>query len=1159
MNFNSHTPFDWCKIMKITLGQLFIAFILTGVSYAENSKAQAVLERKVDLSASDISLSKALKQLESQTDAKFVYSKSVINSEQKGSVEALGKSLKDVLGTLLTSKQIAYEVLNERIVLSNAIESVSTRLVEQAQVTGRVTDTNGEPLPGVSVKVKGSNVGATTDGDGKFTINAPDLNITLVFTYIGFTTEEVALTGRTSISVQLKEESTSLSEVVVVGYGVQKKETVTGAVASVKGEDLQQSPSVNLSNAIAGRMPGVIAMQSSGEPGYDGSAIRIRGSNTLGNNDALVVIDGVPARAGGIDRLNPADIESMSVLKDASAAIYGARAANGVILVTTKRGKTGTPQLSYNFNQGYSQPTRTPEMSNSLQFAELRNELDLFGLPADQWSTAWSSFQQTGSFTKPDGSVANATFKPADFELFRNGSDPWGHPNTDWYAAAFKEWSPQSKHNLQLTGGTENLKYLASLGYQNQDAYYKNSATGYKQYDIRVNLDGRINKYINTSVGITGRQENRFFPTRGAGAIFRMLMRSSPTQPAFWPNGRPGPDIENGENPVVISTNQTGYNNDTRYYFQSNGKVDIDIPWVKGLKITGTAAVDRMVRQTKNWQTPWFLYTWDGTSYEDDGTTPRLTEGKRGPDQPRLDQGSENQLNVLLGALASYERTFGDHAVTLLAGTNRETIDFNNFGATRRYFLSPAIDQMFAGSDREKDNYGGAWERARLNYFGRVGYNYKEKYIAEFLWRYDGSYMFPEDSRYGFFPGIMAGWRISEEKFWKDNVKFINYLKLRGSWGQLGNDNIVRPNTTDQLMEYQYLSTYGFSQYIIGDQVTKSLFETRVPNPTFTWEVANNSNLGLEGELFQGAVNFEFDVFYNKRTNILYPRYGSIPASTGMTLPPENIAKVDNKGYEFRIGYNGQKGELRYNIGVNGGYSRNKIVFWDEAPGAPAWQRSTGASMNTFNFYVYDGVFRDEQDIANNTLDYSALVTDLRPGDMKYKDVNNDGVIDGDDRSRLDKSRDPRFQGGLNIGMQFRNFDLSILLQGATGGLLYIGTESGSIGNYLQYTYNNRWSVENPSSEHPRIADRGNTYYSSDNTYWLRSSDYLRLKNFEIGYTLPTALGKKVGINSMRIYASGLNLFTWDKMKIWDPESTTGSGQYYPQARIINTGVAVTF
>jgi TonB-linked SusC/RagA family outer membrane protein len=949
---------------------------------------------------------------------------------------------------------------------------------------------------------------------------------------------------------------------------------VTGSVATVKGSELVKSPSVNLSNSIAGRMPGVIAVNRSGEPGNDGSGIRIRGSNTLGSNEALIVIDGIPARAGGLDRLNPADIENISVLKDASAAIYGARAATGVILITTKRGKSGKPELSYSYNQGFAQPTRIPKLANAWQYAEMRNQLEVINMPVAEWGPATEAFKTAGSYTRANGTNVNAPYSPEATGKLRDGSDPWGYPNTNWYESTLKEWSPQSRHNVQLNGGSDNFRYLASLGYQNQDAYYKNAATGYKQYDLRINLDANVNKYIKTTLGVLGRQENRFFPTRSAGSIFRMQMRGIPTAPAYWPNGMPGPDIENGENPVVITTNQTGYDRDTRYYFQSNGSIEISIPKVEGLKFTGTASVDKLVRQIKRWETPWYLYSWDRTSYEDDGVTTKLTRNKRGPAEPRLRVENEDQLNVLLGGLLSYERTFGSHAFTFLAGTNRETIEQSNFNAFRRFFISPTVDQMGA----ERNNGGGGFERARLNYFGRVAYNYKEKYLAEFLWRYDGSYMFPENTRYGFFPGILAGWQISEENFFKNNVRFVNYLKLRGLWGQMGNDQIFfdanrngEIGTDEQLREYQYLSTNAFRSYIIGGQEVLTLNETRVPNPNITWEVASNSNIGLEGQLFGGKINFELDYFNNLRSNMLWLRDGSIPQSTGMSLPPENIARVVNRGFDVLLGYNGQVGDLRYNVSVNGGYAKNKILDWDEPAGAPDWQRTTGRPMYTYQAYIYDGVFRDEDEIRDNTLDYKAVTNTLRPGDMKFKDVggpNNsgpDGKITPDDQVRTDKTNVPMFQGGMNIGAQFKNFDLTVLFQGAAGALIYVGTnEMGSIGNYLLEIYENRWTVENPSDKYPRIADRGNQYYSSINastlnTYWLRSSDYIRLKNLELGYTLPSAIGRRVGMNSLRVYVSGLNLLTIDKLKVYDPENANATGQYYPQARILNAGLTVTF
>lgn len=1032
--------------------------------------------------------------------------------------------------------------------------TMAATMAQTREVSGVVI--SGEdnfPLPGVSILVKGTTTGTVTDVDGNFTITVNSDNPVLVFSFIGFMTQEVEVGARTTLDITLAPDTKSLEEVVVVGYGEQKKETITGSVATVKGKELTKSPALNLSNSLAGRMAGVVAVNRSGEPGYDDSGIRIRGSNTLGNNSALVVIDGIPARAGGLSRLNPNDIESISVLKDASAAIYGSRAANGVILVTTKRGTTGKPELTFQMNQGWAQPTVVPKLANASQYAEMLNDLDIYALPVSEWDAANQAYKQSGVYTRPDGQVRNAPYTPDELELYRNGSDPWFYPNTDWYGETLKTWSPQSQYNLQMVGGSENVKYLTSLGYQNQDAYYKNAATGYKQYDFRINLDANINEYVKVGLGILAREEFRFFPTRGAGAIFRMQMRGKPNQPAYWPNGLPGPDIENGENPVVITTNATGYNRDKRDYIQTTGNLEIKIPGVEGLKFTGTAAIDKYIRYTKNWQIPWTLYEL-GNGFEADGVTPVLVGNKRGPAEPNLSEYTSQQLNILLGGVFNYDKKINeDHTINIVAGVNRETIEGNDFNAYRRFFISTAIDQMFAGGDLQKDNGGGAFNRARLNYFGRVAYNYKEKYLAEFLWRYDGSYIFPEDTRFGFFPGVMLGWVASEEGFWKNSGigQTFDFFKLRGSWGQLGND---------QIGEFQYLSTYGFSSYIVGGAETKTLYETRIPNRAITWEVANNSNLGFEGQFLQGKIFFEFDLFYNKRTNILWQRNASIPQSTGLSLPAENIGEVENKGFDLNMGYRGGKGEFQYSISANGGYAKNQILFWDESPGAPDWQKSTGSPMNTFLVYQYDGVFRDQQAIDAETLDYSAVTGNLRPGDMRYKDYNGDGKITPDDRVRMDQNNIPTFQGGVNFNANWKGFDLAILFQGALGARQYVSAgESGNIGNYLLDFYENRWTIDNPSSTDPRIANRSDQWYSGGNTYWFRKTDYLRLKNLELGYNLPAHLTQKVGVQNARIYVNGLNLITWDKLKVYDPESDNSTGQYYPQARVINTGLSVSF
>jgi TonB-linked SusC/RagA family outer membrane protein len=1037
-------------------------------------------------------------------------------------------------------------------------------------VKGQVTDAKG-PIPGVSVKLKGGAATTVTDGSGKFSIKVPE-DATLVFTYVGYVDQEIQVKNQTNINVRLLENNQNLSEVVVVGYGTQKKAVVSGAVASVKGSELAKSSSVNLTNSLAGRLPGVTALQGSGEPGYDGSTIRIRGINSLGNNNALIVIDGIPNRAGGIERLNPNDIESVSVLKDASAAIYGSQAANGVILITTKLGKLGKPQFSYDFSYGLQQPTRIPKMANSTQYAEILNELNIFGsdLNPNEWTAAWNSFKSTGSYVSTGGKTINAAFKPDEIRKFGDGSDPLRYPNTDWFKTTFQNWSPQQRHNVQVNGGTENVKYLMSLGYLDQDAYYKNSATGYQQYDMRFNLEAKLSKYITTTLGMTAREEARNFPTVAAGDIFRFLMRGRPNEIAIWPNGLPGRDIEYGYNPVVSTTDLTGYNKDVRDYFQTTGKVEIKIPGVEGLKVTGTAAIDKYSGRQKNWQLPWTLYDWDKKTFEADGVTPVLAGTVRSQyTDPRLRETAGGQLAINLTGMVNYDKKIKDHTIGLMAGVTRETVDNDGFTAFRRYFISSSVQEILAGDEREQslgNNPGdpnNLFKRARLSYFGRAGYNYKEKYLAEFLWRVDGSYIFPTDRRFGFFPGVSVGWRLSEEPFFKDNVKFINNLKIRASWGQMGAEAYFG----DALQEYQYLSLMNFGSYVFNDLITKSLTEGKVPNFDFGWEVANNTNIGLDASFLNNKLSLEFDYFYNKRTNILISRGSSVPESSGITdrLPPVNLGKVNNKGFEFKLSYNDQVGDLNFGVSVNGGYAKNKIIFWDETPGAPEWQHSTGRVTSSWLVYDYDGVFKDQAEVNANTLNYSALTGTLRPGDMKFKDINGDGKINADDKIRLDKNGTPTFTGGVNFNVQYKGFDLSVLIQGATGGMQIVGlTESGDIGNFLEWSYLNRWSIDNPSSVNPRLSNRGATYYTDsnnalNNTYWLRSNNYIRLKNVELGYTLPNKLVEKVGLNSVRVYANGLNLATLDKIKIWDPESTNTSGQYYPQARVINMGIKATF
>jgi len=837
------------------------------------------------------------------------------------------------------------KLLNKLILLSKPPGVVVALLLSillvadaYAQITIKGTVTDSETysgLPGVNVVISGTATGTITDIDGNYTIEVPNTETVLIFSSVGYATFETTVGSRTVIDIPMIAETTALDEIVVVGYGTQQKVTVTGAVVDVKGTELVKSPAVDVTNSLAGRMAGVQVVQSSAEPGYDGAEIKIRGNNTLGNTSPLIVIDGIPDRDGGFGRLNPQDIESISVLKDGSAAIYGARAANGAIIVTTKRGKTGKPTVNFDVNYGWSQPTLVPEMSNAVEYANIINELPIYrNIPASEWDAAWDAIQTTGTYTSPTPGVnpISATYSPAAVQAHGDGSNPWLYPDTDWFGDAFKTWSPQSRYDVQLSGGAEKVRYFASIGYLDQDAYYKNSATYYKQYSARINLDADISEWFKVDLGLLGRREDRNFPTVGAGAIFRMLMRGRPTEPEVWPTGEPGPDIENGENPYVVTTNATGFVNDPTDYFQSNGKLTISQPWVEGLVLELSGAIDYHTRFTKSWQTPWELYYMvDPTNQLPDGSY-EIEPAVRSPfTDPRLTQRQRQVLNTNLTAIIKYDHTFGsDHTLGALVGVTKEQFSGTDWEAFRRNYITAALPQLFVGGTDNQNVDGSGYERARLGYYGRVQYDYRQKYLVEFIWRYDGSYIFPEDSRFGFFPGILAGWNISNENFF--DVGWVDYLKLRGSYGQMGNDVVFY---NDALQEFAFLSAYTFGQYPINRSVVNTLQETVLANPDFTWEKANNLNIGLDATFFNNSLDLTMEYFYNKRTDILIQETGSTPQSSGIAdlLPPVNAGKVDNKGFEFSLLYSNNRSALSWNAGINAGYAKNKVVFMDEIPG----------------------------------------------------------------------------------------------------------------------------------------------------------------------------------------------------------------------------------
>ncbi len=1124
------------KIMRITLSFLFFCILF---SSASNSYSQ-----KFTIKSKTASIKEVCKEIEKGSDYVFIFSD---NSEKlvdkKVNVEAHSKNVAEILDIILSDTGLTYKILDKQIVIYEEKTAIPIKEIERVvlesyseqqqkrQITGRVVDLAGLPLVGATVVEKGNpSHGTITDIDGYYSIEMPT-NGALIFSFIGMLAQEITIGDQTNINVTMQEEAIGLNEVVAIGYGTARKATTTGAVASVKGEKLTISNAANFSNSLVGRLPGLVANQRSGLPGADDATIRIRGNNTLNNNNPLIVIDGIANR--GMSRLNYADIENVTVLKDASAAIYGAQAANGVILITTKRGTAGKMKVTAEYNQGFSAPTVLPDMADSYLYATMMNEVDMY---AGQ----------------------NPRYSEDNLRRFQDGSDPWGHPNTDWFKEVFKPVSLENNANVSLNGGSENLRYFVSLGSRYQDGTFRQSVANYSQFNFRSNIDGNLSKNIAFSIDLAGRRQERNRSIYSEYESFRQIPRGKPTDVAWWFNGEPGPDVEQDMNPVSMVTDRGGSGNEKRYILESNLRLNVNIPFIKGLSLTGNASYDLGFMNDKLWKTPFYLYTWDKNTFDNNGI-PLLSGSKRGVSQPQLTQINENTVRTTLNFLINYATQLQDnHNIKFLAGTEYMKGRAESFQASRKYFVSSSIDQLFAGGDLEKDNTGYASENARMNYFGRINYDYMNKYLAEFVWRYDGSYIFPADKRWGFFPGFSLGWVISEENFWKNNLSFINHFKLRGSWGQTGNDRISA---------FQYLSVYRFAggmgglenglnlgEWVTdGSTINKVLYEQSIPNVNVTWEVANQTDIGFESYLFNSKLKLEADYFYNLRSNILTQRNASVPGSTGLKLPPENIGEVVNKGFEFVVSYGNKINNFQYDVSLNGGYAKNKIKFWDETPGIPEYQMTTGYPMNSRLYYQAIGIFRDQKAVD----DYPHW-QGARPGDIIFKDVNDDGRINALDQVRDYRSDIPTFTSGLNIDLAYKNFYTSILFQGAWGKMRYHYVEGGVSGNYYLEDAIGRWTPDNPNTTKPRAFNYTSEYWrSQDNTYWLRSADYIRLKNIEIGYNLPQSLLLKLNITGLRFYVGGLNLLTWaPDLPSFDPESVSTN---YPLNKVVNIGTSLTF
>jgi len=1014
-------------------------------------------------------------------------------------------------------------------------EAEKPLVVQSGRITGTVTDKDGNPIAGANVLVTGTTQGVMTNIDGKYSIDIPRGSKTLTFSFIGMESQEINIGTLTQIDVTMIESPIGLSEVVVIGYGVQKKVNVIGSVTTVSSKEIITSPVSGVTNTLAGRLPGVIVQQGSGQPGFDEATIMIRGSSTLGNSTPLVVVDGVPGR--NLNSIEPGDIESITVLKDASAAIYGAQAANGVILITTKRGTESTkPIFNYEFYRGVTTPTMLPEMADAATYAQMIREMQSYKNIAE----------------------SNMSYSLADIEKYKSGEYPWTHPNTNWLDSALKKYTGSGHNTFSVNGGTKNVKYYSSLGTQSDDVIYKNSASSYKRYTLRANVDIKINEYLSVGIDLSGSQENRLTPIVSQTTIYQSLLRGRPTETAIWPNGYIAPALPDGTSTGITGTLNPGSVDDKRYQSQNRLSASFKVPKIEGLTLSGYYVYDVSFRAVNDFRKPWINYNLNKNAYLAAGNTGKedgsdyLIGVKVTVPEPRLTDSYGDSKTQIINLKANYDKTInGIHNIsTFIAFESSEYMD-KGISAFRRYFISDQLPYLFAGSVTDQTMGSSVNIDARVNYFGRLNYNYSEKYLFEFSFRRDGSLRFSKETgRWGNFPSILVGWRISNENFWQDHVPFINYLKLRASWGQMGNDRVNA---------FQYLSSYGFGTGTVfgtNKLYTSALYRSGTPNPLITWEVANVFNIGFESRFLNNKMKFDAEYFYQRRSNILVKRNASVPVFTGISLPDENFGIVDNKGFEAVLGYTDKIGDLSFSVNGNLAYAKNSIVEFDEPAKSISWQVLTGHPIGSILLYKAKGIFNDEADV----LSYPHF-SNAKPGDIIIEDVSGDEIINSDDRVIFEKTANPKITYGITLGLTYKNWNLTALVQGVGDCMrdMYLAI-SGSGGNYFAYDADGRWTPDNIYANKPRAWEREEYYwrtnYKTDYTY--KNAAYARLKNLQLSYTIPQKIQKVILLQGAELYFSGQNiLLLYTGNKIMDPE--LGSIDNYPLMKVFSIGARLAF
>lgn len=1117
--YGSTIPFlniNLFRKMKLIL--LFVAisfFQLSAVeSYAQNTK--------IDLSLSDVTLEEAIKTIESKTQFVFFFNNSAVDMTKYVNLNVKNGNIRDVLNQILSSYK--YRIEDNKIVLLGEVQ-------QDGKITGVISDAFG-PIAGANVVVKGSTNGTITDMDGKFSIDAPKGAI-LQISYIGYITKELTVSEKKNYNIQLVEDSQALDEVVVVGYGTEKKVNVIGSIAQIGSEKLKNRSTPQLSNALAGQMAGVTVIQRSGRPGDSGGEIRVRGvgtftssgdANEATKSDALVLIDGIP---GKLNDVSSEDVESISVLKDAStAAIYGSRAANGVILVTTKTGKEGKISVGYNGYIGFNTPTTMPEFVDTWQYATLYNE-----------------------------AVGREAYTQDEIQKFRDGSDPDHYANARYLDEVISRKGLQTGHDLTINGGNAENKYMVSFGYLKQNGVVEKN--DYQRYNARVNLINEIMPGLKLTSRLSGVYGNRKEPMVPGGDdvdmmpyIIQKALRFPGLTPTIMSDGTFGLGHELHGTPAGWIQTDSFYE---RPEFSLNANVRLDYNPIKDLQLSAIGA-----------------YTYTNIEERKYRSTMKLA-GDRLLGPSELRHKMDKTIYKTFQATAEYNKTINGHSFGILAGYSWEQEDYRYIQGSRDKFPGNDLPYINAGSpdNQKSEGSGNAW--AIQSGFGRLRYNFNERYLFESTVRYDGSSRFPKSKKFGFFPSVAVGWRLSEENFFKENesLGFISNLKLKASWGLLGNQNIGN---------YPYQSVYELGQnYPFGDIYSQGAAVTTAVDPTIKWEETETIDGGLEAVLWNGLLSVNASYFYRNTYDILYKPSGSISAVLGQKISEMNTGKLKNSGWEFEVGHRNTIGNVSYNVNANLSIINNKLKTLgvgnvEQLNGmvGNGTDLFVGYPIQMYYGYVSDGVFLDEKDI-EGWHDQSKVTPKPRPGDIRYKDISGpDGVPDGKIDPNYDRvylgSRIPKFTFGLNLGVEYKGFDLAVLLQGVAGvkGLLSgsAGYAFSGEGNIQKWQAEGRFDPKNPIRypDYPRLeAISGSSPNTVTSDFWLLDASYIRLKNVQLGYTFPKKILQAAKISNLRVYVQAENPLCWNKYKPgWDPEINT-SGNYYPILATYTFGVNFKF